>query len=45
MVDRSINPSTSAEDMAANLDRLGVARRAVANTGAVNTGMTKGDAG
>ena len=27
MVDRSINPSTSAEDMAANLGRLGVAKR------------------
>lgn len=27
MVDRSINPSTSAEDMIANLQRLGVAKR------------------
>ncbi len=27
MVDRSINPSTSAEDMAANLGRLGIAKR------------------
>ena len=27
MVDRSINPSSSAEDMAANLSRLGIAKR------------------
>ena len=45
MVDRSINPSTSAEDMAANLDRLGVAKRVVAKTGIANAGMTKADAG